>query len=159
MIKLRVFVFALYPKPRTRRWKTSEFDQTASEKTRGSVLSAAQIGKLRVAEPRGLIKMPQKNSGVFISEFLVMVIVQNVKLGVEKSRKFILRGFRVFRELRVLDLTGHFVLGFPLRLERWTSDTRLNIFRFFACLKTRSICNTKIMTSCLSNQGQMMGLF
>ena len=31
--QFRVFHFALYPKRKTRRWKTSEFDQTALEKT------------------------------------------------------------------------------------------------------------------------------
>ena len=87
-----------------------------------------------VAEPRSLIKIPQslikmpKKPRVFISEFLVLGIVQNAKLEVEKPRKYILR---LFRELQVLDLTGHFGYDFPLRLARCMSDTQLNIFRFF----------------------------
>ena len=55
---------------------TSEFDETTSE----------QI------------------SEVFNSDFLVLGIVQNGKLGVEHLGKLILRAFRVFRELRVFDL-------------------------------------------------------
>ena len=46
----------------------------------------------------------RENSEVFISEFSVLGIVQNGKLGVENLGKLILRGFRVFRELRVFDL-------------------------------------------------------
>ena len=46
----------------------------------------------------------KEHSEVFISEFSVLGIVQNGKLGVENLGKLILRGFRVFRELRVFDL-------------------------------------------------------
>ena len=53
LIKLRGFVFALYPKPKTRRWKTSEFDLIIT------VLSVVQNGKLGVGKPRRLIKVPQ----------------------------------------------------------------------------------------------------
>ena len=38
------------------------------------------------------------------SDFSVLGMVQNGKLGVENLGKLILRGFRVFRELRVFDL-------------------------------------------------------
>ena len=44
--------------------------------------------------------MPQKNS-----EFLVLGAVENGKLEVERSRKYISRGFRVFREVQVFDLS------------------------------------------------------
>ena len=54
---------------------TSEFDQNASEKI----------------------------SEVFVFQFSVLGTVQNGKLGVEKSRENVLRGFRDFR---VFDLTG-----------------------------------------------------
>ena len=43
-------------------------------------------------------------SKVFNSDFSVLGTVQNGKLGVENLGKLILRGFRVFRELRVFDL-------------------------------------------------------
>ena len=88
LIKLRGFVFALYPKPKTRRWKTSEFDLIIT------VLSVVQNGKLGVGKPRRLIKVPQslikipqsliKNTSekiceVFISEFSILAILQNGK--------------------------------------------------------------------------------
>ena len=47
-------------------------------------------------------------SEVFNSDFSVLGIVQNGKLGVENLGKLILRGFRVFRELRVFDLSNDF---------------------------------------------------
>ena len=53
LIKLRGLGFALYPKTKTRRWKTSEFHVIIT------VLSAVQNGKLRVGKPRSLIKVPQ----------------------------------------------------------------------------------------------------
>ena len=53
LTKLRSFVFALYPIPKTRRWKTSEFDLIIT------VFSVVQNGKLGVGKPRRLIKVPQ----------------------------------------------------------------------------------------------------
>ena len=65
-----------------------------------------QNGKLGVREPQSTSEFDQnaseKNSEVFISEFSLLGMVQNGKLGVEKPRKNILR---VSRELPVLDLT------------------------------------------------------
>ena len=51
--------------------------------------------------------MPPRKSPteVFISEFSVWGIVQNGKLGVEKPRKIVLRGFRDFRFLHDYDMT------------------------------------------------------
>ena len=46
----------------------------------------------------------RENSEVFNSEFSVLGTEQNEKLGVEDLRKLIVRGFLVFRELRVFDL-------------------------------------------------------
>ena len=46
----------------------------------------------------------EKISEVFFSEFSVLDMVQNGKLGGEKPRKNILRGFRDFQEPRVFDL-------------------------------------------------------
>ena len=80
---LRVFLFECGAKWKSRSWKTSEFDQSTSE---FDETTSEQI------------------SEVFISEFSVLGIVQNGKLGVENLGKLILRGFRVFRELRVFDL-------------------------------------------------------
>ena len=69
-----------------------------------------------------------KNSGVFISKFLVLIIARNVKLTEWKTSEIYI--LRVFRELQVSELTSHFGSDFPLRLARCMSDTRLNIFRF-----------------------------
>ena len=80
---LRVFRFECSAKWKSRSWKTSEFDQSTSE---FDETTSAQI------------------SEVFNSDFSVLGIVQNGKLGVENLGKLILRGFRVFRELRVFDL-------------------------------------------------------
>ena len=52
------------------------------------------------------LKGLKQHSEAFISEFSVLGIVQNGKLGVENLGKLILRGFRVFRELRVFDLAS-----------------------------------------------------
>ena len=57
--------------------KNSEFDLIIA------VLSVVQNGKLGAGKPRSLIKIPQKISEVFISEFSVLAIVQNGNLGGE----------------------------------------------------------------------------
>ena len=77
---LRVFRFECSAKWKIRSWKTSEFDQSTSE---FDETTSEQI------------------SEVFNSDFSVLGIVQNGKLGVENLGKLILRGFR---ELRVFDL-------------------------------------------------------
>ena len=76
---LRVFGFECGAKWKTWSWKTSEFDQNTSEFHQNA---------------------PENNS-----KFLVLGVVENEKLEVEKPRKYILLGFRVFRELQVVDLT------------------------------------------------------
>ena len=80
---LRVLSFECSAKWKSRSWKTSEFDQSTSE---FDETTSEQI------------------SEVFNSKFSVLGIVQNGKLRVENLGKLILRGFRVFRELRVFDL-------------------------------------------------------
>ena len=74
---LRVFRFECSAKWKSHSWKTSEFDQSTSE---FDETTSEQI------------------SEVFNSDFSVLGIVQNGKLGVENLGKLILRGFRVFRE-------------------------------------------------------------
>ena len=59
--QLQGFVFALHPKPKTRRWKTSEFDLIIT------VLSVVQNGKLGVGKPLRLIKVHQRKSARFLS--------------------------------------------------------------------------------------------
>ena len=69
----------------SRSWKTSEFDQSTS----GSEFDETTSEQI---------------SEVFNSDLSVLGMIQNGKLGVENLGKLILRGFRVFRELRVFDL-------------------------------------------------------
>ena len=85
LIKLRVFfqlrgfVFALYPKPKTRRWKTSEFDLiitvecSAKWKTRSWKTSEVDQST------------SEKIREIFISEFSVLAMVQNGKIFSEVS--------------------------------------------------------------------------
>ena len=75
---LKVFRFECSAQWKTRSWKTSEFDQSTLEFNQNA---------------------SEKISEVFISEFSVLGMVQNRKLGGKKPRRNILRGFRVFREL------------------------------------------------------------
>ena len=82
---LRVFRFECSAKWKTRSWKTSEFDQSTS----GSEFDETTSEQI---------------SEVFNSDFSVLGMVRNGKLGVENLGKLILRGFRVFRELRVFNL-------------------------------------------------------
>ena len=72
---LRVFRFECSAKWKSRSWKTSEFDQSTSE---FDETTSDQI------------------SEVFNSDFSVLGIVQNGKLGVENLEKLILRGFSEF---------------------------------------------------------------
>ena len=99
LIKFRVFPTprfrfsaTVYPKQKTRRWKTLEFDQTALEKLPGFHLRAFRFErsvkwKTRSWKTSGLIRGDENASGkftkVFISEFSVLGIVQNGKLGGE----------------------------------------------------------------------------
>ena len=99
LIKLRVFptprfrfCATVYPKQKTLRWKTLEFDQTALEKLPGLHLRAFRFQcsvkwKTRSWKTSGLIRGDENTSGkftkVFISEFSVLGIVQNGKLGGE----------------------------------------------------------------------------
>ena len=95
------------------KWRTSEFDQTAFEKTPSFPFRVGAKWKPRswrtLESDQSTSEFDQhaseKKSEVFISEFSVLGRVQNGKLGVEKPWKNILRGFRVFRELPVFDLT------------------------------------------------------
>ena len=92
LIKLRGFVFVLYPKPKTRRWKTSEFDLIIT------VLSVVKTRSRKTSEADQSTSEFDQNTSekicvVFISEFSVLAIVQN---GKGKPRKNILRGFRDF---------------------------------------------------------------
>ena len=80
--------------------KTSEFSVRHSDQTpRFAVLSTVHNGELGVGKPQSFIKMRKENSQAFISEFLVLAIMQNGKLRVERPWKIILRCFQVFQEL------------------------------------------------------------
>ena len=98
LIKLRGFVFASYTsEPKTRRWKTSEFDETASEKTRGFRLRdfrfecsakwktwSSKSSEFYQSTSEFDQNASEKFSEVFISEFSVLaLLVQNGKLEVE----------------------------------------------------------------------------
>ena len=76
----QVFRFGYSAKWKSRSWKTSEFDQSTS----GSEFDETTSEQI---------------SEVFNSDFSVLGMVQNGKLGAENLGKLILRGFRVFREL------------------------------------------------------------
>ena len=79
--QLRGFVFALYPKPKTQRWKTSEFDLihhrfecSAKWKTRS--WKTSKVGQSTSEFDQNT---SEKICEVFISEFSVLAIVQNRK--------------------------------------------------------------------------------
>ena len=140
-LHLRVFHFALHSKRKTRRWKTSEFDQTALEKTRGFDLRVFRFecGAKWKSRSWKTSEFDQSTSEfdettseqiseVFNSDFSVLGIVQNGKLGAENLGKLILRGFRVFRELRVFDLAHGLAeefFGLPDEMENFPTDPLL----------------------------------
>ena len=115
-------------------------------------MPVTHIHLIRLSPPPGqnvLEKTP------FLSaEFSVLGIVQNAsKLGVEKPRKYILRGFR---ELQLFKFTGYFWgLTFLTRLARCTSDAPEYFQIFCVSENETNLQYEMIMSSCQSNQGEM----